>query len=100
MVKSSNDWKYRKKGDRIVIEYNRKYKATLPRDASITFYALQSLRHSLNITNASGKDTKKEQKEMQMFAQDELSEVSKDDAQILKEAKEAQDRIMGEIYRK
>lgn len=47
------EWKYRKKGDRIVIECNRKYKAILPRDAKELYLILEGLRHSKKDISAS-----------------------------------------------
>lgn len=72
-------WKYRKKGDRIVIECNRKYKATLPRDAKDTYDALLMLRHTDKTLIASLSNPLIIQMIKKKFAQDKLHEQPKDD---------------------
>lgn len=93
-----NNWKYRKKGERIVIECDRKYKATLPIDAEQTFNALIRLRQQENTPIASTSSKEDNKKPAQKFAQELLNETPEKDA--IKEFQAQANKLMSNILRK
>lgn len=93
-------WKYRKKLDNIIIEEDRKYKMTLPKDAKVTFDALNKLRLDESKSSASKPTGQTEENNNQKCVYQLLNEPSKKDAseeEIRKEAQKAADKLMKEI---
>ena len=93
-------WKYRKKLDNIIIEEDRKYKMTLPKDAKVTFDALNMLRLNENTSSASKPTGQTEENNTQRFEQSILNELPKSDAseeELRKEAQKHADKLMREI---
>jgi hypothetical protein len=78
-------WVYRKAGDRIRIEKNRKYMMQLPRDAKVTFDALKALRNDANKESASQINEEQEEKGHEKGVYEILTEHNKTDAEPTEE---------------
>lgn len=99
-------WKYRKKGDRLIIEEDRKYRMTLPKDASELFKILNGLRQAKSEDLRQTPVRDNEEEEAQKCAYELLTEHKNKDAkaetpeEIIRKAKEAQNKLMEEVLGK